>query len=215
MSTAPLVQLTLNEERDAIIERLRELFARDEINVDSLEHAIELVEQANSHEELVQIRKELDAVAPPAQTMPTSEALVPASDVARDTQRFIAIFGGSEHKGQWRPKPKIRSISVFGGTSLDFTEAQLPPGDIEINLTAVLGGAEIKVPDDVAVDWQGVAILGGYTQSGDPPARVMGPSRIVIRGFCVLGGVEVKVRARHKEKGLLTVVRSIIKQLTS
>ena len=96
----------------------------------------------------------------------------------------------------------------MGGASLDFREALLPPGETEVTLIAIMGGAEILVPPGLRVDCQGVAIMGGfdhldYSGPPDPNAPIL-----KITGFAMMGGVEIAVRrpgetakdARHRAR---------------
>lgn len=108
---------------------------------------------------------------------------------------MVAALGGVERKGRWIPARQNYLFAVMGGMVLDFREALLPPGDTEVWVFTVMGGAEIIVPPGLAVETDGVAILGGFEHaedanlSTDPDA----PS-LRVRGVALMGGVEVKIR---------------------
>ncbi len=80
----------------------------------------------------------------------------------------------------------------MGGVELDFTEAELPPGLTELNIFAVMGGCDIKVPAGLDVEVTGVPILGGVENNSRGNTGSGGPL-LRIRAFVVMGGVEVKV----------------------
>lgn len=79
--------------------------------------------------------------------------------------------------------------AVMGGIQLDFRDAAIN-GEAVIDVFALMGGVEIRVPPDWAVSNQIVAIMGGVqdksTGSGD------GKHRLILRGFVMMGGIEVK-----------------------
>jgi hypothetical protein len=70
----------------------------------------------------------------------------------------------------------------------------LPPGQTEFFIFCVMGGAEIIVPPDLAVDASGIAIMGGFQHAS--AARQANPDAAVLRinGLCLMGGVEILVR---------------------
>ena len=130
------------------------------------------------------------------------------TDVA-ERQFIVGIMGGAEKKGVWTPARETIVIALMGGAELDFREARMPPGVTDIQIFAIMGGAEIIVPPGVHVDMNGFALMGGFSQSGYAPPPT-DPDAPVLRigGFAMMGGVEVSIRypgerprdAREREK---------------
>ena len=58
----------------------------------------------------------------------------------------------------------------MGGATLDFREARLPEGEVEIRVGALMGGVEIIVPPTLAVESNGAAIMGGFEHVDRAPA---------------------------------------------
>jgi hypothetical protein len=87
------------------------------------------------------------------------------------------------------------SIAVMGGLELDFREALLPPGETEVWIFSLMGGAEIIVPPGLTVESDGVAILGSFEHVEDAEVQRDPTSPVLrVRGFSVMGGVEISVR---------------------
>ena len=108
---------------------------------------------------------------------------------------MVAALGGVERKGRWIPARQNYAISVMGGTSLDFREALLPPGETEVWIFTLMGGAEIIVPPGLSVESDGVAIMGGFEHREDASiARDPDAPVLQIRGVAIMGGVEVSIR---------------------
>jgi hypothetical protein len=79
--------------------------------------------------------------------------------------------------------------AVMGGIQLDFRQAAIN-GEAVVDLFVFMGGVEIKVPPDWVVSNQVIAIMGGAQDKSTGPAD--SKHRLVLRGFIMMGGVEVK-----------------------
>ncbi|MCP5042486.1 MAG: hypothetical protein GY944_15785 [bacterium] len=64
-----------------------------------------------------------------------------------------------------------------------------------------MGGVSILVPPGVEIDSNGLGIMGGFSS----PANTQDPDAplIRVRGFALMGGVEVKVKKLPLSKRLL------------
>ncbi len=82
--------------------------------------------------------------------------------------------------------------AIFGGYNLDLRQAELPPGTVELQATAVFGGVEIRVPESWNVQADGAALLGSIENKTRPPIEEAAPVRLVVRGTALFGGVEIK-----------------------
>lgn len=115
-----------------------------------------------------------------------------------------AVMGGIEQKNKGWKVTDAQYFAVMGGVDLDLTMADIPPRDIRLNLTAVMGGITLVVPRDLAVECDGTAILGGVklfneetggiiaSRHFETPGSPETPAKLIIRGTAVMGGVEIK-----------------------
>jgi hypothetical protein len=187
--------------RQKAIDALVEHFANDALTVEEFEHRVDQAHKAESTEELRKLLEDLPSgdlpvrqEDVPSMAVERAKASVPASRV-KERGFMVAALGGVERKGRWIPARQNYSISIMGGMSLDFREALLPPGETEVWIFALMGGAEIIVPPGLNVESDGVAIMGGWEHmedsvlGNDPDAPVLR-----IRGVALLGGVEVTIR---------------------
>jgi hypothetical protein len=79
--------------------------------------------------------------------------------------------------------------AIVGGCSLDMRGASIR-GDAVLNVFALLGGITIKCPPDWTVVLNGTPILGGFEERTLRPQDAS--KRLVITGYAILGGVEVR-----------------------
>jgi len=126
----------------------------------------------------------------------------PAPAAARKPVRWmVAIMSGSHRRGRFRAVGSINAVSIMGGDDIDLREAEIEGGELTINLFALMGGANIYVPDSVELDVGGLSLLGGNTEIGsDRPARPGAPV-IRLRAWNLMGGATI-FRVPPQARGL-------------
>jgi hypothetical protein len=191
----------LGTTRQQAIDALCEHFANDVLSVEEFERRVDRAHRAESMDEIRELLVDLPSGDLPVRqenvastAIERAQASVPASRV-KERGFMVAALGGVERKGRWIPARQNFAVALMGGVVLDFREALLPPGETEVWVFTVMGGAEIIVPPGLTVESDGVAILGGFEHledvavSPDPDAPVLH-----IRGLAIMGGVDVTVR---------------------
>jgi predicted membrane protein len=78
----------------------------------------------------------------------------------------------------------------MGGCELDLRHAAID-GEAVIEIFALWGGIEIRVPEDWTVVSRVTPLLGGVDDTTRPPQSAS-RHRLVVRGFVVMAGVEIK-----------------------
>lgn len=190
---APTQQLVaMRDRREQVIATLTESFAQDLFDVDEFDRRIDLAHRATSIAQLDDLVKDVATVKSTALVpVPSEEAL--ARWPAR--KRMLAIMGGFDKKGRFNVARKTTVTCFWGGGSLDLREAQFAPGVTELRVIAVMGGLEVIVPPWLAVECDGIAIMGGFEElergHGEPdPGRAL----LRITGFAMMGGVSIETR---------------------
>lgn len=116
----------------------------------------------------------------------------PAPATTSDTQ--ISEFAFWSGKVRKNASPGFRRgdlTAVMGGVELDLRGASTAAGqEAIIDVFVWWGGVEITVPPDWAVSNQIVAIMGGADDSST--GTQASTNRLIVRGFCIMGGVEIK-----------------------
>ena len=112
-----------------------------------------------------------------------------AADAA-DTISALAVLGGFARGSNSRTFKGGRITAVMGGCEIDLRQAAID-GDATIDVFAMWGGIEIRVPDDWTVLPHVDAVLGGVDDKTRPPTG-LSTHRLTIRGVVVMGGLEIK-----------------------
>jgi len=185
------------ETRERVIARLSDHFAHDLLDVDEFERRVTVAQTADSPGDIEALLADLPeragAAGPAPAVVPTVvTALAPAE---RDRDTLYAIFGGIDRRGTWTLPRQMKIVAVFGGAHLDLREARFPPGVVELDVTAVMGGIEIIVPPGLAVQMHGSAIMGGFQDINRAPANPDPDAPLLrVRGLTMMGGVHVSMR---------------------
>jgi len=83
-----------------------------------------------------------------------------------EKSHYTVLSGLERKKGSWQLNSESY-VAFLGGVELDISLADLPNKETHLDLTAILGGIEIKVPRDLTIICEGQSIFGGVEQLGD------------------------------------------------
>lgn len=81
---------------------------------------------------------------------------------------------------------------VFGGITLDLTGANIAGDKAVLRVSAVYGGAVIRIPTHWDVVIRGGGFFGGYSDQTVHPPRTPETKRLIVKGGAVFGGVTFK-----------------------
>ena len=189
--------------REKVIDHLKFGFSHDFLEEDAFEKRIKIaVNTQNKHDlnALVDDLPEMKEVQKTGQGN-TSQVHINTGHV-KANDNIVCVLAGVDRKGGWKPAKKTDIFNVLGGTVLDYTRAELPPGITEINVVSIMGGVEVFVPPGVNVDNHCIAVLGGVdnriVQSDDPNCPT-----IKITGVVVLGGLDITTPKNSLMKRIL------------
>ncbi len=104
------------------------------------------------------------------------------------------VFGSATRSYYGQEFDGGRYETVFGGIEIDLRGSHMIGDEAVIKIDAVLGGAEVKVPEDWLVVIKATAVFGGVINSTKAPDPVLvpHPKRLIVKGSAVFGGVEIK-----------------------
>lgn len=105
----------------------------------------------------------------------------------------FSLFSGSEIISRSNPLKGGTVTTIFGGADIDIREAVIEDDEIVIELTALFGGIELRVPHDVQVHVKGVPIFGGWEDSTRITQReeATNPKKINVKCITIFGGAEI------------------------
>jgi hypothetical protein len=191
-------------DREQHAEVLRRAAGEGRLTMDELDERLTTVYEARTHNELQRLI--VDVVAPGDHAHPaTRSQRMPVKRGENGASWLVSIMSGRERKGRWRVGPHLKVINFMGGSDLDLTDAELADDVVQLTVVALMGGAEIRVPDGVNVELSDFAFMGGNsTDIGTEHPDPGGPT-IRLSLISIMGGIDVKrgrklTRAERKAK---------------
>ena len=120
-----------------------------------------------------------------------NRSMTPKNAHSKDVDNLSAVFGGVETVNNSKNYKGGKASAIFGGVSLDLRDAKIDK-EATIDVFALCGGVEIKVPREWKIQSHTFPILGGVeTKNAGQKADDKSPI-LIITGTVALGGVEVK-----------------------
>jgi predicted membrane protein len=109
---------------------------------------------------------------------------------ANSTVSALAVLGGVNRGNNSRSFRGGDVTAVLGGCVIDLRQAAID-GDAALDVFAMWGGIELRVPEDWTVISRVIPFLGGFEDKTRAPQGA-GTHRLIVRGFAIMGGIEVK-----------------------
>jgi hypothetical protein len=168
-------------ERDAVLRTLGDHAAVGRLTLDELEDRSSRALQARTRGELARLTSDL----------PAEGTSSPAPSRKKPVRWMVAIMSGSRRRGRFRAVGSINAVAVMGGNEIDLREAEIEGGELTVNLFAIMGGAEVYVPDSVELDVGGFSLMGGHEEIGSERPPRPGAPLIQIRVYTLMGGASI------------------------
>jgi hypothetical protein len=195
----PITNLVaLRDRREEVIRSLTEHFAADVLDLDEFDRRIDAAHSATTIVALDRLVVDLapvPAAAAAAAHAAATTALVVRDDPNRPEKKSLtAIFGGIDRKGPWVVPKRLTARVWLGGGLIDFREADFGTGVTELHVSCVMGGMQIIVPPELAVDCEVAAIMGGVDERHAPSTPDPGRAVLRITGSVIMGGLDIQTR---------------------
>jgi hypothetical protein len=171
-------------DRDSVVRALGEHASTGRLTLAELEDRTGQALAAKTQSELDVLTSDLPAVSATA-------AVAAATPRPRGVRWLVSILGSAVYRPRARAAGTINAITVLGSAEIDLRNAEIDGGQLTINAFALLGGADIFVPDAIEVDTGGVFILAGVDEHGTARRPHPGAPTVRLRGYAVLGAANL------------------------
>lgn len=180
--------LASDAERDHVVLLLREAAGEGRLTLEEFAGRVDLAYGARTSEELERVTRDLPA-----------QPAAPTGDGGTKTSTVVAIMSGADRSGRWRLDKRCRAIAFMGGCKLDLRRAELTAPDPVIRAVSIMGGIEIVVPEGIAVEVTGLAVMGGKSVRIKDVEPLPGAPRVHVRVFALMGGVSVRSKPAKRK----------------
>jgi hypothetical protein len=113
-----------------------------------------------------------------------------SSTSSDDTINAIAIMAGINRGSNSRSFRGGELTAFMGGCEIDLRQAAID-GEAVIDVFALWGGIEIRVPEHWTVIGRVTPLMGGFDDQTRAPKDAT-VHKLIVRGFVIMGGVEIK-----------------------
>lgn len=109
---------------------------------------------------------------------------------------LVTVFDGADFRPTTRSLTSSTAITMFGGSRIDLRRARTSgPETVRLDLTTVMGGCDVTVPDTWRVTVQGVAVAGGHeVRVSNPDELPADAPSLAINARTLMGGLRVQAR---------------------
>jgi hypothetical protein len=175
-------------ERDVTLRTLGDHAAVGRLTLDELEERSGRALAAKTRGELAALTSDLPAGGAQASGSP---ALTRDARAKRPVRWMVSIMSGSHRRGRFRAVGSINAVAIMGGDEIDLRDAEVEGGELTLNLFAIMGGANIYVPDSVDLDVGGFSLMGGHEEVGRELSPRPGAPLIRIRVYNLMSGATI------------------------
>jgi hypothetical protein len=176
-------------DREHTAELLRRAAGEGRLTMDELEERLDTVYETRTHRELERLVAD---IVVRGERRPTGVRRMPVRTGEGGTNWLVAVMSGRDRKGRWRVGSHLKVINVMGGSNLDLNDAELADEHVRMTVVALMGGAEIRVPEGLNVELSEFAFMGGNDADlGDELPDPGGPL-LRLRVISIMGGTDVK-----------------------
>jgi hypothetical protein len=113
-----------------------------------------------------------------------------------DSSESVSVFAVMSHHQQVTHAPVFTGAemtSVMGRADLDLRQTTVAPDkEAVIEVFTLMGGSTIRVPEGWTVVVRAVPIMGGVKDRRQGARDLPGSPRIVLRGFILMGGLDIR-----------------------
>lgn len=106
---------------------------------------------------------------------------------------LVAIFEGSQLVSSADPFYGGQVLTMFGGVLLDLRKANPAPTGIDLNISILMGGVSLVVPEGWRVVFDGDVFMGGWSDETRTTADEDVPT-VKVTGRIIVGGLQATTR---------------------
>ncbi|MFF3096051.1 DUF1707 domain-containing protein [Streptomyces cyaneofuscatus] len=177
-----------HDDREAVVERLRDAAAEGRIDLDELDARLEQALTSKTYNELAVLTADLPSGHSPASRSP----LVVTG----------GTFGASRGPERWEVPGHVIARGGVGGVKIDFTRVECRLKEVAVEAYGEVSGVTIVIPDAWAADTSGMDPgFGGLTDKTTPD-RLPGTPLIRLTGSGGAGGVVIRHPNRRERRKL-------------
>ncbi|PWI08476.1 hypothetical protein DIZ27_22670 [Streptomyces sp. NWU339] len=167
-----------HDDREAVVEQLRDAAAEGRIDLDELDSRLEQALKSKTYAELAVLTADLPR-------MNSAENLPPL--VLKG-----GMYGASRGPGRWEVPGRVIAHGGLGGVKVDFTRVECRLTEVAVEAYGETAGVTIVIPEGWAADTSGMDPGIGGLRDKTTPDRLPGTPLIRLTGSGGMAGVVIR-----------------------
>lgn len=172
----------LEQRQEQAIDALTRCYAEDYLDTPQFEAKLSLVNSATSIRSLEDVMADL----PRQYQLPELHQ----ADRVTTPQSFTTIMSDRKISHELVQAGQASCFNLMGDTVFDLREVPIPPGDLHLNVTCIMGDIKIFLPNHVQVDNQVQTILADAKTKGQ--CMPSGDTKLYITGLAIMADIKVR-----------------------
>ncbi|MGP3975359.1 DUF1707 SHOCT-like domain-containing protein [Streptomyces sp. 8N114] len=177
-----------HDDREAVVEQLRDAAAEGRIDLDELDSRLEQALKSKTHAELAVLTADLPKLHSSASQLPL---------VLKG-----GMLGASRGPGRWEVPGHVIAHGGVGGVKVDFTRVECRLTEVAVEAYGETSGVTIVIPDAWAADTSGMDPGVGGLKDETTSDRLPGTPLIRLIGSGGTGGVVIRHPNRRERRKL-------------
>ena len=190
--------------REETVDQLIMNYGHGKLSREAFERRLDEALDTKSPDKLIELTRDLDLkIDPQYATQKRAELGIHVEPAtagdAEDVERIVNVFAGNTRKGAWHVPRVIRTINIFGGTELDFSDATFAAETTCIKVFCLFGGVNLRVREGMRARSKAVAIFGGVDNRASSTTGSNAP-QLVVEGLVLFGGIDIRIKKTPKQR---------------
>ena len=186
MSASHDLDSPLSERKEQAIEVLTRCYADEYLDTEEFEERVHKVNIAPSirclERELEDLPAQYHLPAVSGQRLPVGEGI---------PQSVTNVMGDRHCGSELIESAQVNSFNLMGDTVFDLRELPIPPGEMRLNITCILGDVKILLPKGVSLDNQINTLLADFKVKGSAGDH-NNERTLSVSGFALLSDIKVR-----------------------
>jgi hypothetical protein len=175
-----------HDDREAVVEQLRDAAAEGRIGPDELDSRLEQALKSRTYGELAAVTADLPRPPSPEDRPPL---------VVKG-----GMFGASLGPGRWEVPRRVVAYGGVGGVKIDFTRVECRLTEVAVEAHGEISGVTLVIPDGWVADASGVEPGVGGLKDETTSDRLPGTPLVRLTGSGGPGGGVVVRHPNHRER---------------
>jgi len=191
----------IDKVREEVVDQLVMNYSHGELSHEAFERRLDQAMASESNEEMIQLVADLELKVDQEYIEKKKEdfRFSYSAEPAEESELLVNIFSGSGRSGEWRVAKEVKTVNIFSGCDIDFSEAIFTQKEVTVKVFCLFGGIDIYIPENVKVVSKAFCIFGSMDNKAPSTDYIDAPT-IYVEGLVLFGAIDITLKRTLKER---------------